>query len=51
MKIVIVAGCLHEKHFFIDLLQPLYYALCEEGHDCSFLPLASQVNRGITTYV
>ena len=26
------------------MLQPLYYALCEEGHDCSFLPLASQVN-------
>ena len=30
------------------MLLPLYYALCERGHDCSFLPLASQVNSSIT---
>ena len=48
MKINIIAGGLHETHFFIDLVIPLYYCLCELGHDCTFIPLASQVNNSIT---
>lgn len=47
MKINIVAGGLHETHFFIDLAIPLYHCLCELGHECTFLPLASQVNSSI----
>jgi hypothetical protein len=48
MKIIVVAGALHDNHFFIDLVIPLYHCLCELGHDCTFLPLASQVNTSIT---
>lgn len=48
MKINVIAGGLHETHFFIDLVTPLYYCLCELGHDCTFIPLASHVNNSIT---
>ena len=48
MKINVIAGGLHETHFFIDLVIPLYYCLCELGHNCTFIPLASQVNNSIT---
>lgn len=48
MKINIVAGGLHKNHFFIDLVTPLFYCLCEMGHDCTMLPLAKDVNSSIT---
>lgn len=48
MKLIVVAGALHDTHFFIDLVVPLYHCLCELGHDCTFLPLASQINTSIT---
>lgn len=47
MKITIAAGGLHNTHFFIDLALPLYYCLCELGYDCTFKPLASQINKDI----
>jgi hypothetical protein len=44
MKLTVVAGALHENHFFIDLVIPLYYCLQELGYECELLPLASQVD-------
>lgn len=48
MRINIVAGAIKDPHFFIDLVTPLYHCLCEMGHDCTLLPMANDVNSGIT---
>lgn len=51
MKINIVAGGLHKNHFFIDLVTPLFYCLCEMVHDCTMLPMAKDVNSSITDFM